>query len=65
RGCGDKLYTWTPSLTTRGSPPRMRGQVGRDDLICSGDRITPADAGTSKSLLNILSPFAFRKVVAA
>ncbi len=46
RGCGDKLYTWTPSLTTRGSPPRMRGQDAEITDALPGGRITPADAGT-------------------
>ncbi len=49
RGCGDKLYTWTPSLTTRGSPPRMRGQVVLQMIRTAIPRITPADAGTSLS----------------
>ena len=49
RGCGDKLYTWTPSLTTRGSPPRMRGQDLFGHIHFLFCWITPADAGTRSS----------------
>ncbi len=47
RGCGDKMKPPDVSVSSGGSPPRMRGQVLA--AVLSGKRagITPADAGTS------------------
>ena len=46
RGCGDKLQSPLNTTANRGSPPRMRGQVGKRLTHYKLPRITPADAGT-------------------
>ncbi len=58
RGCGDKHQSDSMAVVVWGSPPRMRGQA---QLSVSGRRsrrITPADAGTSSSVMCFLFLFA-------
>ena len=47
RVCGEKQIHLPLAMITRGSPPRMRGKVGRLISSCSRARITPAYAGKS------------------
>ena len=50
RGCGENLWaTITPTALT-GSPPRMRGKPHTAQTISVQARITPADAGKTRSL---------------
>ena len=48
RGCGENsLQSWT-NCRQKGSPPRMRGKLGRVKLAAAILRITPADAGKTQ-----------------
>ena len=48
RGCGDKRLPGFRYACCRGSPPRMRGQVGAYFSTRFSSGITPADAGTRR-----------------
>ena len=50
RVCGEKLNLSTPSGTTIGSPPHMRGKVVPRYVEDWLDRITPAYAGKRRTL---------------
>ena len=54
RGCGDKYVSKYYDLLAMGSPPRMRGQVISMTYRYRRARITPADAGTSSSVLRMI-----------
>ena len=45
RGCGENHCTFAGVVTRTGSPPRMRGKLGRFGRCGICMRITPADAG--------------------
>ena len=45
RACGEKQGAVQAIACESGSPPRMRGKVGRGDLVERVQRITPAHAG--------------------
>ena len=47
RMCGEKSMKSTLRKVALGSPPRMRGKVGRTLYLVAGERITPAYAGKS------------------
>ena len=47
RVCGEENLDGDINLTEVGSPPRMRGRVGVDFVLCGPSRITPAYAGKS------------------
>ena len=47
RLCGEKIKTFLQSRGAWGSPPPMRGKVGRLDSVLTGFGITPAYAGKS------------------
>ena len=48
RVCGEKMASRTISLLVKGSPPRVRGKVGRRISARRSPRITPACAGKSR-----------------
>ena len=50
RGCGENLPSATGTATILGSPPRMRGKPLKKAIESGENRITPADAGKTKSL---------------
>ena len=54
RVCGEKGRAFMKKTESRGSPPRMRGKVGRFPDVPAVEGITPAYAG--KSLLCLYSP---------
>ena len=45
RGCGENVDAHTLTITTPGSPPRMRGKLKYIFKFPQNPRITPADAG--------------------
>ena len=49
RGCGENQLGQLRFDTSIGSPPRMRGKRGRRVQKNAGGRITPADAGKTKT----------------
>ena len=49
RECGDDSFSRTPGLATRGSPPRMRGRRHHPRSAGFARRLTPANAGTTRS----------------
>ena len=49
RGCGENAVESKSGARLRGSPPRMRGKQGKDDISGEVDGITPADAGKTKT----------------
>ena len=53
RGCGDKHSVPIRFDYAVGSPPRMRGQGTRLSFEPCSIRITPADAGTSKTCTDV------------
>ena len=48
RGCGDNSIGALQKRAADGSPPRMRGQPNLYSIQIVSQRITPADAGTTK-----------------
>ena len=54
RGCGDKFQGQPHAGRRPGSPPRMRGQAAIPIEHNGKQRITPADAGTSRQALDTL-----------
>ena len=51
--CGEQSPTATFSWSKAGSPPRVRGTVSEVTGIPVEDRITPACAGNSASILSM------------
>ena len=49
RGCGENLVTDFTPATGVGSPPRMRGKHNAHMVGMKAIRITPADAGKTRS----------------
>ena len=49
RGCGENCSGQAQSVHPAGSPPRMRGKRNLEFLNARIDRITPADAGKTRS----------------
>ena len=49
RGCGENPMTKRAYRRTLGSPPRMRGKPATAAVTAAAARITPADAGKTKS----------------
>ena len=47
RVCGEKFFTPSMMVCSRGSPPRMRGKDYRSNVRRKSPRITPAYAGKS------------------
>ena len=51
RGCGENFSFCVFVCPPHGSPPRMRGKPGQDEMSDTELRITPADAGKTDSSL--------------
>ena len=51
RGCGENCLPSRPSRDTQGSPPRMRGKPVYKNAHSERNRITPADAGKTCTLM--------------
>ena len=56
RVCGEKSVSILWSITSQGSPPRVRGKGGRQTVQCLRARITPACAGKSVFIVGIFQP---------
>ena len=56
RACGENLLIYQFYLLNLGSPPRMRGKRGWLSGFDRYARITPAHAGKTKKLLQLLVP---------
>ena len=48
RGCGENSFTFPPSNSASGSPPRMRGKLNKQLVEEQNKGITPADAGKTR-----------------
>ena len=57
RGCGENQSSPNPAHNNIGSPPRMRGKPKRLMVDSFGDRITPADAGKTFHLGELIQSF--------
>ena len=51
RECGDHNPPWVTTILTEGSPPRMRGPHARMVAAFAASGITPANAGTTGSIV--------------
>ena len=49
RGCGENVCRLRRLISKPGSPPRMRGKPSREEVTFFFPRITPADAGKTKT----------------
>ena len=49
RGCGENSSSTASTISSRGSPPRMRGKLMQQSTVALDRRITPADAGKTWS----------------
>ena len=54
RGCGEQRATLDNRGEPKGSPPRMRGTVRSTPRLLLDTRITPADAGNSVPVLDVV-----------
>ena len=62
RGCGENCIPASDYYRQYGSPPRMRGKLGRYDKTQGVQRITPADAGKTLKRSFRNQPFCSRAV---
>ena len=53
RVCGEKILAFRLSLTSGGSPPRVRGKAVSSSIALPSSGITPACAGKSQNLLQL------------